>query len=237
MVSPFFFSNDTHVVTCCVKFMKSNGSSHKKLCSNCLGRVPPGLGCALRYRPPGSWLWSWRGRGSVWNSLMPYLPTPVGYVTATSIRYLNVLQTGVALAPSARPPRQKFPHVERTACTSHMRMSSLHIWCFHSWANPSFLYFFYLALQWVGWFYRRPAKWPRVMEVEYFDGLVQERRNSIALVMELCLSCTNPSICQWITLCLTALRLPVFQPFGSYMGLMSLRTLFSPFPLIASSWL
>ena len=26
------------------------------------------------------------------------------------------------------------------------------------------------------------------------DGLVQERRNSSALAMELCLSCTNPSI-------------------------------------------
>ena len=29
-----------------------------------------------------------------------------------------------------------------------------------------------------------------------FDGLVQERRNSSALAMELCLSCTNPSIYQ-----------------------------------------
>ena len=28
-----------------------------------------------------------------------------------------------------------------------------------------------------------------------FDGLVQERRNSSALAVELCLSCTNPSIC------------------------------------------
>ena len=28
----------------------------------------------------------------------------------------------------------------------------------------------------------------------YIDGLVQERRNSSALAMELCLSCTNPSI-------------------------------------------
>ena len=27
------------------------------------------------------------------------------------------------------------------------------------------------------------------------DGLVQERRNSIVLAMELCLSCTNPLIC------------------------------------------
>ena len=29
----------------------------------------------------------------------------------------------------------------------------------------------------------------------YIDGLVQERRNSSALAMELRLSCTNPSIC------------------------------------------
>ena len=29
----------------------------------------------------------------------------------------------------------------------------------------------------------------------HIDGLVQERHNSIALAMELCLSCTNPSIC------------------------------------------
>ena len=28
----------------------------------------------------------------------------------------------------------------------------------------------------------------------YVDGLVQERRNSIANALELCLSCTNPSI-------------------------------------------
>ena len=29
------------------------------------------------------------------------------------------------------------------------------------------------------------------------DGLVQERRNSSALAMGLCLSCINPSICSW----------------------------------------
>ena len=29
----------------------------------------------------------------------------------------------------------------------------------------------------------------------YIGGLAQERHNSIALAMELCLSCTNPSIC------------------------------------------
>ena len=32
------------------------------------------------------------------------------------------------------------------------------------------------------------------------DGLMQERRNSSALAMELCLSCINPSICQGIGL-------------------------------------
>ena len=32
------------------------------------------------------------------------------------------------------------------------------------------------------------------MCLEHIDGLVQERRNSVALAMELCLSCTNPSI-------------------------------------------
>ena len=31
--------------------------------------------------------------------------------------------------------------------------------------------------------------------IYYIDGLVQERRNSIANALELCLSCTNPSIC------------------------------------------
>ena len=32
------------------------------------------------------------------------------------------------------------------------------------------------------------------MQLLYFDGLAQERRNSSALAMELRLSCTNPSI-------------------------------------------
>ena len=31
----------------------------------------------------------------------------------------------------------------------------------------------------------------------YIDGLVQERRNSSALAMELCLACTNPPVCLW----------------------------------------
>ena len=33
------------------------------------------------------------------------------------------------------------------------------------------------------------------MTIAYTDGLVQERRNSSALAMELRLACTNPSIC------------------------------------------
>ena len=33
---------------------------------------------------------------------------------------------------------------------------------------------------------------------QYIDGLVQERRNSSALAMELCLSCTNPSIWDYV---------------------------------------
>ena len=35
----------------------------------------------------------------------------------------------------------------------------------------------------------------------HIDGLVQERRNSSALAMELRLSCSNPSICQQSSLC------------------------------------
>ena len=35
----------------------------------------------------------------------------------------------------------------------------------------------------------------------YTDGLVQERHNSSALAMELCLSCTDPSICDYCTWC------------------------------------
>ena len=34
----------------------------------------------------------------------------------------------------------------------------------------------------------------RLLLLSYIDGLMQERRNSNALAMELCLSCTNPSI-------------------------------------------
>ena len=30
---------------------------------------------------------------------------------------------------------------------------------------------------------------------EQFDGLVQERRNSSAIAVELCLACTNPTNC------------------------------------------
>ena len=43
----------------------------------------------------------------------------------------------------------------------------------------------------------------------HFDGLVQERRNSSALAMELHLSCTNPSICtlSWMQWFMTILYL------------------------------
>ena len=41
----------------------------------------------------------------------------------------------------------------------------------------------------------------RVKAVYDIDGLVQERRNSSALAMELRLSCTNPSILSYIWLC------------------------------------
>ena len=34
-----------------------------------------------------------------------------------------------------------------------------------------------------------------LVEIEHLDGLIQERRNSIANALELRLSCTNPSIC------------------------------------------
>ena len=36
--------------------------------------------------------------------------------------------------------------------------------------------------------------WELYMCIAYIDGLVQERRNSSALAIELGLSCTNPSI-------------------------------------------
>ena len=35
----------------------------------------------------------------------------------------------------------------------------------------------------------------QMSHITHIDGLVQERRNSIADALELCLSCTNPSIC------------------------------------------
>ena len=37
--------------------------------------------------------------------------------------------------------------------------------------------------------------WIHWFSILYFDGLVQQRRNSIANALELRLSCTNPSIC------------------------------------------
>ena len=36
---------------------------------------------------------------------------------------------------------------------------------------------------------------PRQDGIAHIEGLVQERRNSSALAMELRLSCTNPSVC------------------------------------------
>ena len=39
----------------------------------------------------------------------------------------------------------------------------------------------------------------RFLHLDYIDGLVQERRNSSVLAMELRLSCTNPSI--WYVKC------------------------------------
>ena len=48
---------------------------------------------------------------------------------------------------------------------------------------------------------RRPrqADQSAVPPLIYFDGLVQGRSKSSALAMELCLSCTNPSICGMFT--------------------------------------
>ena len=36
-----------------------------------------------------------------------------------------------------------------------------------------------------------------LLHIAHIDGLVQERRNSSALAMELCLSYTKPSISYW----------------------------------------
>ena len=38
------------------------------------------------------------------------------------------------------------------------------------------------------------VRWLNITGVHHLDGSVQERRNSSALAIELCLSCTNPSI-------------------------------------------
>ena len=54
------------------------------------------------------------------------------------------------------------------------------------------------------WLFELQFKFSRYLSLYYtgvplyhIDGLVQERRNSSALAMELCLSCTNPSICKF----------------------------------------
>ena len=49
--------------------------------------------------------------------------------------------------------------------------------------------------------------------LDQLDGLVQERRNSIANALELCLSCINPSNCSCsvIMLCIIVFYLPVIS--------------------------
>ena len=42
--------------------------------------------------------------------------------------------------------------------------------------------------------YASPSTWDRLQYKQYIDGLLQEKRNSSALAMELRLSCTKPSI-------------------------------------------
>ena len=62
---------------------------------------------------------------------------------------------------------------------------------FHS-KCPS--YYSVMSLKFV--FFKLLPHLPRANEqTPYLDGLAQERRNSIANALELCLSCTNPSIC------------------------------------------
>ena len=46
-----------------------------------------------------------------------------------------------------------------------------------------------------------------IYKVRHFKRLVRDRRNSSALAMKLCLSCTNPSIC-------TSLTSPLINPYG-----------------------
>ena len=49
----------------------------------------------------------------------------------------------------------------------------------------------------------------------HINGLMQERHNSIANALELCLSCTNPSICQrmiWALLTLLDIILKQLMP-------------------------
>ena len=57
------------------------------------------------------------------------------------------------------------------------------------------------------WIYRRICE--SKLYIPHIDGLVQERRNSSALAMELCLSCINSSICSSQVLIISSL------PFGA----------------------
>ena len=50
----------------------------------------------------------------------------------------------------------------------------------------------------------------RCVSQVYIDGLVQERRNSIAITLELRLSCTNPSISGSSVLLSTAVESDIF---------------------------
>ena len=53
-------------------------------------------------------------------------------------------------------------------------------------------------------------KWCTKLTDAYIDGLMQERCNSSALAMELCLSCINPSLCvtqsRWVSLLFCLVR-------------------------------
>ena len=59
------------------------------------------------------------------------------------------------------------------------KLTSHFCWCKQ---HTPFYGVFVLAIRW------------RLRIIDHFDGLVQERRNSIALAMQLRLSCTNPSL-------------------------------------------
>ena len=68
---------------------------------------------------------------------------------------------------------------------------------------------------------RKGDGWRLLFKICYIDGLVQERRNSIANALELRLCCTKPSICSTfatsalnVTLCYTWLCYPLMTVFN-----------------------